>query len=210
MRHRRSANARLCRRPAPYRTTHAAAMTRRRLLRPSTENRVVSSCASLRYRFRPDSRSDHKTDGRFTRMQTGSARIKQTARRSTADDQPHYLALIKLADGIFDMLPQQTALFRRHMAVATALIEIGRNGGANDRFGRWGVGVRIAWQAGHPVTGMRSGARGGGAVHLRLIRGRLIGEGGRTQRACKRARHCQRDHAQPHVRPHPPFILFPS
>ena len=40
------------------------------------------------------------------------------------------LPLVQLADGVFDVLAQQTPLFGRHMPVAAALIEIWRNRGA--------------------------------------------------------------------------------
>jgi hypothetical protein len=41
------------------------------------------------------------------------------------------LALVQLAHGVFNMLAQQAALFRRHMTVAAALIEIWGNCGAH-------------------------------------------------------------------------------
>lgn len=37
------------------------------------------------------------------------------------------LALIELADRVFDVLTQQAPFFRRHVTVATTLIEIGGN-----------------------------------------------------------------------------------
>ncbi|MHA7338054.1 hypothetical protein, partial [Burkholderia pseudomallei] len=36
---------------------------------------------------------------------------------------------VKFAHRVFDMLAQQMPFFRRHVAVAAALLEIGRNGG---------------------------------------------------------------------------------
>jgi hypothetical protein len=40
------------------------------------------------------------------------------------------LPLIKLTDSIFDVLPQKTPFVGRHMTVATTLIKIGGNCGA--------------------------------------------------------------------------------
>jgi len=47
-------------------------------------------------------------------------------------------ALVKLAHSVFDMLAQQAALFRCHVAVAALSIEIGRDGRTHE-----GVGCRV-------------------------------------------------------------------
>ena len=126
-------------------------------------------------------------------------------RRSVAVRENRASALVQFANGVFDMLPQQTPFFRRHMSVAPTLIQIGRHGSsAHDRVGcgtiRVGI-VRLAARA-----GMR--ARWRACVGVAFRRGIGMGRN-RAQRAREHDRNSYSDHAQAHVRPDPSLHLFP-
>jgi hypothetical protein len=114
-------------------------------------------------------------------------------------------ALVKFPDRVFDMLAKQAPLFRCHMAVAAALIEIGRNDGAHDGLGGGPFGSACAL---YPKR-----------VRAPVARRRMTGSGAfgcwlgvsakRADRACRCAGYRKRNHLQSHVRPDPSRHLVP-
>ncbi|SIT43366.1 hypothetical protein BN2476_350065 [Paraburkholderia piptadeniae] len=114
-------------------------------------------------------------------------------------------ALVQFAYGVFDVLPQQTPFFRRHMPVAPALIEIGRHGGgADDGVGCGMVGVGIARLTHGAHVRTLDWARLGYTFCRRFG---MRGDG--TRSAHEHDRNCHCDHAQAHVRPDPSLHLVP-
>ncbi|MDI6021093.1 hypothetical protein QLQ97_28105, partial [Burkholderia pseudomallei] len=63
--------------------------------------------------------------GEERRMKDDEPRAKIRRRYAGFNDS----TFVKFAHRVFDMLAQQMPFFRRHVAVAAALLEIGRNGG---------------------------------------------------------------------------------
>ncbi|CAG9196869.1 hypothetical protein PSP6_160282 [Paraburkholderia tropica] len=123
-----------------------------------------------------------------------------TPQRLAPHDASLRSALVEFAHGVFDVLAQQTPLVGRHVAIAAALVEVGRNGVAliDVRGGTRGHVVA------HPTNGRPAAVARTGTVTEGLGMSRR-----RVQCCHDAAGQRQSNHGVAHCRPDPSHRFFP-